>query len=63
MSPHTTPASETDEALRAVLTRTGRELAARTRREQGLPPQVENVEAIDGFVELWQRAHRPRHDG
>lgn len=63
MSTHTTPVSETDETLRAVLTRTGRELAARTRREQGLPPHVEDAEAVDGFVELWQRPHRPRGDG
>ena len=63
MSTHTTPASGTDEPLRAVLTQTGRELAARTRREQGLPPQVEDAEAIAGFVELWQRPHRPRGEG
>jgi hypothetical protein len=51
-----------DQVLRTVLDRVGRELATRSRREQSLPPQVEDAAAIAGFVDLWQRPrpHRPR---
>ncbi|HEX4402083.1 MAG TPA: hypothetical protein VHZ98_12220 [Galbitalea sp.] len=51
-----------DQELRTVLTRVGRDLATRSRREQSLPPQVEDPAAIAGFVDLWQRPrpHRSR---
>jgi hypothetical protein len=48
-----------DQVLRKVLSRVGRDLATRSRREQSLPPQVEDPAAIAGFVDLWQRPAAP----
>jgi hypothetical protein len=58
MNPHTPTTTQTPTLalpLHAALTRVGAELAERSRREQGLPPHVEDAEAVAGFVELWQR--------
>lgn len=38
-------------------------MAVTSRREQGLPPHVEDAEAIVGFVELWHRPRPARRDG
>lgn len=38
-------------------------MAVASRREQRLPPHVEDTEAIAGFVELWQRPRPARRDG
>ncbi len=58
----TTTTNAPDQVLRTVLSRVGRDLATRSRREQSLPPQVEDPVAIAGFVDLWQRPrpHRSR---
>lgn len=67
MNPHTPTSTQTPTLalpLHATLTRVGAELAVRSRREQGLPPHVEDAEAVAGFVELWQRPrpHRIHRD-
>lgn len=59
----TTHTSTANDALRTVLTRTGRALAVTSRREQGLPPHAEDAEAVAGFVELWHRPRPARRDG
>jgi hypothetical protein len=64
MSPHpATCTSTSDAALPTVLARAGRALAAASRQEQGLPPHVEDAEAVAGFVELWHRSRPARRYG
>ena len=41
------------EQLQAALAVAGRELASVSRREQGLPPRVEDPGTIAAFVDLW----------
>ncbi len=41
------------EQMQAALTVAGRELASASRREQGLPPRVEDAATIAAFVDLW----------